>query len=428
MNKSKLKLLGPFFLVILVLFLAILVFFYLQSLQTVEAVLNQQIADFNKKVASEVDTRYEWLDRESKLLSRNRELRGIFSPHKEITQTDISEINEFILWFRQNAELDYLTIVYTDDKARVVYDSELSGTGNSIKMSNASVPTTNRYTEAIFTAFQAVEVLESKQLFVKILTQNASDDLLILRRATKMRGHNGVLYAVLSWQSFIEVNLASDSGMAFFDRKSSKMVYASDRTIASAIPIGNGELTEADFSYNKHRYLFQSIALESPWSIVTFINATNYLEKPQRLGRITLIVSLLFIGLSALIIWFLISKVRLHTNDLEEANNSIILQNEELQKARAVVEAHNKKLEEELATASSMQMDLMPNEDPQIEGLSIAGFCRPATQVGGDFYQYYERPNGKLSVVLADVTGHGMEAAIPNVLFSGMLDNMMESD
>ena len=49
MNKSKLKLLGPFFLVILVLFLAILVFFYLQSLQTVEAVLNQQIADFNKK-------------------------------------------------------------------------------------------------------------------------------------------------------------------------------------------------------------------------------------------------------------------------------------------------------------------------------------------------------------------------------------------
>ena len=82
-------------------------------------------------------------------------------------------------------------------------------------------------------------------------------------------------------------------------------------------------------------------------------------------------------------------------------------------------------MEEELQTAHKMQMNLMPTESPEISGLDIAGRCLTANHVGGDFFQYFPR-DGKLALTLADVTGHAMEAAIPAVMFSGILDNQME--
>ena len=96
------------------------------------------------------------------------------------------------------------------------------------------------------------------------------------------------------------------------------------------------------------------------------------------------------------------------------------------QQARLEVqEALNRELEEELQTARQLQMSLMPTESPQIAGLDIAGRCETVNHVGGDFYQYFEN-DGKLSVCLADVTGHAMEAAVPVMMFSGVLKSQME--
>jgi len=89
--------------------------------------------------------------------------------------------------------------------------------------------------------------------------------------------------------------------------------------------------------------------------------------------------------------------------------------------------AYQAKMEKELQTAHDMQMGLMPKEAPEIAGYEIAGRCLSAEQVGGDFFQYFER-DGNLSLCIADVTGHAMEAAIPVVLFSGMLEMQMQSD
>ncbi len=82
-------------------------------------------------------------------------------------------------------------------------------------------------------------------------------------------------------------------------------------------------------------------------------------------------------------------------------------------------------MEEKLQTAHDMQMGLMPLESPQVEGFDIAGRCIPANHVGGDFFQYFEQ-SGKLTVTMTDVTGHAMEAAIPVVMFDGILDRQME--
>jgi sigma-B regulation protein RsbU (phosphoserine phosphatase) len=82
-------------------------------------------------------------------------------------------------------------------------------------------------------------------------------------------------------------------------------------------------------------------------------------------------------------------------------------------------------LERELRTAHDLQMKLMPKESPRIAGLEMAGCCLPATHVGGDYFQYFHR-DGRLSFCLADVTGHAMQAAIPVVMFSGILESQME--
>lgn len=78
-------------------------------------------------------------------------------------------------------------------------------------------------------------------------------------------------------------------------------------------------------------------------------------------------------------------------------------------------------LARELQTAHDLQMDLMPKQAPQMGGLDFAGCCIPAKLVGGDFFQYFPLSRHRLAIGMADVTGHAMEAAIPVVMFSGIL-------
>ena len=79
----------------------------------------------------------------------------------------------------------------------------------------------------------------------------------------------------------------------------------------------------------------------------------------------------------------------------------------------------------ELQTAHNMQMSLMPTIPPSVAGFEIAGRCVTANHVGGDLFQYFQSQE-TLTIALADVTGKAMDAAIPAVMFSGILDNQME--
>jgi len=89
--------------------------------------------------------------------------------------------------------------------------------------------------------------------------------------------------------------------------------------------------------------------------------------------------------------------------------------------------SHRERLAEELRTAHRLQKGLLPTFEPHVEGISVAGHCLPADHVCGDFYQYFHLPDGRFAIGLADVTGHAMQAAIPAVLFGGMLETQMET-
>jgi serine phosphatase RsbU (regulator of sigma subunit) len=83
----------------------------------------------------------------------------------------------------------------------------------------------------------------------------------------------------------------------------------------------------------------------------------------------------------------------------------------------------------EMAAARGMQLSLLPQSMPEIEGFDIAGVCEPATEVGGDYFNCLclDEAQSKLDIVLMDVTGHGMKAATNTFLANGMLQSEIYS-
>ncbi len=77
----------------------------------------------------------------------------------------------------------------------------------------------------------------------------------------------------------------------------------------------------------------------------------------------------------------------------------------------------------ELNAARNVQAGLMPTHDPEISGFDISAKCLPATEVGGDYYDYLWMNKGKsrLGIAVADVSGKAMKAAMTAVMTSGMI-------
>ena len=69
-------------------------------------------------------------------------------------------------------------------------------------------------------------------------------------------------------------------------------------------------------------------------------------------------------------------------------------------------------ISKELETARSIQQSILPATTPSTPGLEIVARYLPMTEVAGDFYDFLDRGDGRLGVLVADVSGHGVPAAI----------------
>jgi hypothetical protein len=78
-------------------------------------------------------------------------------------------------------------------------------------------------------------------------------------------------------------------------------------------------------------------------------------------------------------------------------------------------------LQQELRMARDIQQALLPKDLPQLEGWKISCRYQPATEVGGDFYDFLELEDGRLGLVVGDATGHGMPAALVMATARSML-------
>jgi serine phosphatase RsbU (regulator of sigma subunit) len=78
-------------------------------------------------------------------------------------------------------------------------------------------------------------------------------------------------------------------------------------------------------------------------------------------------------------------------------------------------------LERELELAQGVQRELLPQEVPEIPGLQIAAYSRPAQIVSGDFFDFPRFEDGRAGVVVADVAGHGLSASLHMAGLQSML-------
>lgn len=69
-------------------------------------------------------------------------------------------------------------------------------------------------------------------------------------------------------------------------------------------------------------------------------------------------------------------------------------------------------LERDLKLARDVQHAFLPDAPPALEGYEFFDYYRAANHIGGDYYDYIRLPDGRLAIVVADVVGHGVAAAM----------------
>jgi serine phosphatase RsbU (regulator of sigma subunit)/anti-sigma regulatory factor (Ser/Thr protein kinase) len=79
------------------------------------------------------------------------------------------------------------------------------------------------------------------------------------------------------------------------------------------------------------------------------------------------------------------------------------------------------RLEQELRVAQLIQKNFLPKELPRLPGWQVSAHYRPARAVGGDFYDFIELENGRLGLVIGDVTDKGVPAALVMAATRGVL-------
>ena len=69
-------------------------------------------------------------------------------------------------------------------------------------------------------------------------------------------------------------------------------------------------------------------------------------------------------------------------------------------------------LERDMQLAQQVQLSFLPERTPEYEGMKFCASYRSAMSVGGDFYDFIEQPDGRLGIVIGDVSGKGVPAAL----------------
>jgi len=100
----------------------------------------------------------------------------------------------------------------------------------------------------------------------------------------------------------------------------------------------------------------------------------------------------------------------------------------ELADQKAVIEAHNRQMREELAMARQVQRALVPERPPDIAGLEIAVHYEPAIEVGGDVLDIIPLGAGRTLFFVGDAMGHGVQAAMVMSTVKTALDAAARAD
>ncbi|MDP3150046.1 MAG: SpoIIE family protein phosphatase [Ignavibacteria bacterium] len=120
-------------------------------------------------------------------------------------------------------------------------------------------------------------------------------------------------------------------------------------------------------------------------------------------------------------------------HERKEAEINLLREKEQLKLKESEIRAEalekeNERKAKELEQARQIQLSMLPSKIPQLPNLDIAVYMKTATEVGGDYYDFYIDNLRKLTIVIGDATGHGVKAGIMvtaiKSLFSAYADEL----
>jgi serine phosphatase RsbU (regulator of sigma subunit) len=110
---------------------------------------------------------------------------------------------------------------------------------------------------------------------------------------------------------------------------------------------------------------------------------------------------------------------------LQQSNVELIRAYGELQAAQAQL-LEKQRLEVELQTALRIQQRFLPKALPNVANWEFEAYWQPALEVSGDFYDFVSLPDDRLGIVIGDVTGKGVPAALIMATTQSMLRTAAE--
>ena len=76
------------------------------------------------------------------------------------------------------------------------------------------------------------------------------------------------------------------------------------------------------------------------------------------------------------------------------------------------IEATERIMQRDLSQAAEIQVRMLPDKAPKLAGADLAGFNAPCRTVGGDYYDFFPYPDGRVAMALGDVSGKGLPASL----------------
>ena len=106
------------------------------------------------------------------------------------------------------------------------------------------------------------------------------------------------------------------------------------------------------------------------------------------------------------------SKSDMHLLQVLATQTGMALEVSELAHSLAHEAAQRERVNREIEIAREVQERLFPQEMPKLPGATVAGHCRPAQGIGGDYYDVFPLQDGRLGIAIGDVSGKGISAAL----------------
>ena len=114
-----------------------------------------------------------------------------------------------------------------------------------------------------------------------------------------------------------------------------------------------------------------------------------------------------------------IGKLARSYTDLIKHNNSYIENIHE-------IEGEKERIKAELDIATKIQASNLPTKAIENENYIVAGYSKPAKEVGGDFFDYYHLDDGRLVIVIGDASGKGVPAALLATITQVMIKQILQ--